>query len=42
MKNTVFALFEDHIDRRLKRGYATMKYGIFRRYRPPQFYEKKR
>ena len=42
MKNTVFALFEGHIDRRHEKDYATKKYGIFRRYRPRKNNEKKR
>ena len=42
MKNSVFAPFEQLFDRRHEKLSATEKSGIFRRYRPPQFYEKMR
>ena len=39
MVNAVLAIIRVSIDRRHDWGYATEKSGIFRRYRPPQFYE---
>ena len=42
MVNAVLAIITAPIDRRHGWGYTTKKSGIFRRYKPPLFYENTR